>query len=270
MQIVDYLLYYVEYAVDTIDVSRQMDSAQKLFTPLQLIHKQKNNTMKGAPKAPNLKSWEDDTCTKPHTRPPLNKLASPDQIQQKFADTLGNMKTSGIKKSPDEFQDMLGIMKMCQEQDTLGTFESGDFDGLGSMNLHYPVKKNPVFSEPDYQQTTEDNANFLAFLCTWQIEGGQGIPINFDSDSYTICIDTGASCCISNDHSHFVLLDPIENVKVTGIASGLTVKGMGIVKWTFMDDSSQVIEVPDVPMCLLIALSQLRNRRNVKGTVFMP
>ena len=139
MQIVDYLLYYVEYAVDTIDVSRQMDSAQKLFTPLQLIHKQKKKTMKHAPKTPNLRSWEDDTYTKPCIRP-LNKLVSPDQIQWKFADTLGNMKTSGIKKSPDEFQDMLGIMKMCQEQDTLGTFESGDCDRLGSMNLCDPVK----------------------------------------------------------------------------------------------------------------------------------
>jgi len=69
----------------------------------------------------------------------------------------------------------------------------------------------------------------------------------------------GEFCCISSDHSHFVLLDLIENAKVTGIASGLAVKGMGIVKWTFVDDSSQVIElpikdclyVPDVLMCLL-------------------
>ena len=37
MQIVDYLLYYVKYAVDINDISiRQMESAQKLFTPLQL------------------------------------------------------------------------------------------------------------------------------------------------------------------------------------------------------------------------------------------
>ena len=35
--IVDYLLYYVEHAVDTIDASRQMESKRKLFTPLQLI-----------------------------------------------------------------------------------------------------------------------------------------------------------------------------------------------------------------------------------------
>ena len=172
---------------------------------------------------------------------------------------MGNMKTSGIQKSPDAFQDFLGITKKIRAQDTLGTPESGIFDVLGSMISRDPANRFPIFDEPDCPRTTEDNANFLSFLCAWQTEGGQGIPSNFDSDSYPICIDTGASCCISNDLSHFVHLDPIENVKVARIASGLAVKGMGIVKWTFMDDSGQVIDlpikdclyVPDVPMCLL-------------------
>ena len=141
--------------------------------------------MKCAPKAPNLKSWEDDTCTKPHTRPPA-ELASSAQIQWMFANTLGNMKTSGIQKSPDEFQDLLGIMKIIRVQDTLGTPEPGVFDGLGSTIPHDPAKRFPIFDEPDCLQTTEDNTNFLSFLCAWQSKGGQGIPSNFDSDSYPI------------------------------------------------------------------------------------
>ena len=143
---------------------------------------------------------------------------------------LGNMKTSGIQKSPDEFQDLLGIMKIIRVQDTLGTPEPGIFDSLGSMISCDPVTRFPIFDEPDCPRTTEDNANFLSFLWAWQSEGGQGIPSNFDSDSYPICIDTGASCCISNDCSHFLHLDPIGSVKVTRIALGLAMKGMGIVK----------------------------------------
>jgi len=58
--------------------------------------------------------------------------------------------------------------------------------------------------------------------------------------------------------SHFVHLDLIENVKVTGIGSGLPVAGIGIVQWTFMDDNGQEIDLsikdcpymPYVPMCL--------------------
>ena len=95
------------------------------------------------------------------------------------------------------------------------------------------------------------------------------------SGSYPICIDTGTSCCISNDHSHFVLLDLIENVKVTRIASGLAVKGMGIVKWIFMDDRGQVIElpikdclyIPNVLMCLL-SPQQVAQQMKCKGDGF--
>ena len=51
----------------------------------------------------------------------------------------------------------------------------------------------------------------------------------------------------------------MENVQVNRIASGLPVLGIGIIKWTLMDDNGQVIDlpikdclyVPDVPMCLL-------------------
>ena len=78
----------------------------KSFSLLYNLPEQKNNTMKCALKAPNLKPWEDDTCTTPHTRP-LIALMHPDQIQWKFTDMLGNKKTLGIEKPLDEFQDML-------------------------------------------------------------------------------------------------------------------------------------------------------------------
>ena len=212
------------------------------FLLLYNLSEQMNNTIKHDQKALSLRLWEDNMCMRPHARSP-SKLVSPNQVQWKFADTLGTMKTSGIKKSLDKFQDILGIMKMCHEQDKLGAFESGNFDKLGSMNHHDPVKQFPAFNEPDFPCSIEDNVNFLSFLCTWQSKGGQGIQSNFDSESYPICIDTGATCCISTECLHFVLLDLIENVKITGIASRLAVKGMGIVKRTFMDDSSQVIEL---------------------------
>ena len=39
----------------------------KSFSLTYNLNEQKNKTMKHAPKAPNLNSWEDDTCMKHHT-----------------------------------------------------------------------------------------------------------------------------------------------------------------------------------------------------------
>ena len=90
-----------------------------------------------------------------------------------------------------------------------------------------------------------------------------------------VCIDTGASCCISNDCSYFVCLGLIENVKVTGIASGFT--GIRIVQWTFMNDNGQVFDfclLRIVCMCMMYLCayfvhSKLWNRHNQMVMVFM-
>jgi hypothetical protein len=80
------------------------------------------------------------------------------------------------------------------------------------------------------------------------------------SSNAPICIDTGASCCISNDKKDFVNFTPSSTDSVIhGISSGLKIAGTGTITWTILDDDGDEITihihdclyVPDAPMCLL-------------------
>jgi hypothetical protein len=77
--------------------------------------------------------------------------------------------------------------------------------------------------------------------------------------SQTICVDTGASACIS-DHKHdFVTLDTYGSAFIEGIGSGLKIAGTGTLRWILLDDDGQeitlfvrdILYMPAVPMCLL-------------------
>jgi hypothetical protein len=66
---------------------------------------------------------------------------------------------------------------------------------------------------------------------------------NFDTDAERICIDTGASACLSTKKENFISLKPISNVKINGIASGLQVDGIGLLKWSIRDDNNKEIDL---------------------------
>jgi len=82
---------------------------------------------------------------------------------------------------------------------------------------------------------------------------------HFDPTVERICVDTGASACISTQKGNFIHLHPVNNLKINGIGSGLLIEGIGVLKWSVRDDSGNQIDlfvkdalyVPTAPMGLL-------------------
>jgi hypothetical protein len=82
--------------------------------------------------------------------------------------------------------------------------------------------------------TTSSNHDKLCYLHAWQSSNSSAMKLLCFSSNQSICIDTGASCCISNNKEDFVNFTPSPTPAVLhGILSGLR------------------IYVPEAPMCLL-------------------
>ena len=84
--------------------------------------------------------------------------------------------------------------------------------------------------------------------------------VSFDSDSYTIGIDSQASCSMFNRESAFIEINKIRGVKVKGIGGqSVEAKGIGTVKFKIEDDAGKVhvikikntLYVPAVPISLI-------------------
>jgi hypothetical protein len=81
----------------------------------------------------------------------------------------------------------------------------------------------------------------------------------FDPAIERICVDTGASTCISPMKGNFITLQPVTNVQINGIGTGLPIEDIGCLKWSIRDDENNEIDlflnntlyVPKVPMGLL-------------------
>jgi hypothetical protein len=79
------------------------------------------------------------------------------------------------------------------------------------------------------------------------------------SDDHAICIDTGASCCISNCKDDLIPFAPSSSTILKGISGGLSINGTGTLKWNILDDNGDEVAlyihnnlyIPDAPMCLL-------------------
>lgn len=108
--------------------------------------------------------------------------------------------------------------------------------------------------------SSPSNATKLAMLCAWQTSNSRTpIYMDYAPGSKAICVDTGASSCISNDRKDFITLEKVNNQTISGIGSGLTIEGHGTLRWTINDDDGNAIilhvrnalYVPNVPMCLL-------------------
>jgi hypothetical protein len=55
-----------------------------------------------------------------------------------------------------------------------------------------------------------------------------------------IILDTGASISISPYSTDFIgEIKPVQNITLKGIASGLTVTGIGTIQYTFQNDSNE-------------------------------
>jgi hypothetical protein len=79
------------------------------------------------------------------------------------------------------------------------------------------------------------------------------------SDERAICINTGASCCISNSKEDFLTFAPSSSSVLQGIGSGISIAGTGTIKWCILNDNGDEVDlhlhnslyVPGAPMCLL-------------------
>jgi len=49
--------------------------------------------------------------------------------------------------------------------------------------------------------------------------------------------------CLFNDASHFTSLNPIQQMTINGIGSGLEVKGVGMTRWLVLDDKGNEVEL---------------------------
>jgi hypothetical protein len=71
-----------------------------------------------------------------------------------------------------------------------------------------------------------------------------------------LCIDTGASGTIWIWKQHFISLQKVDSMMITGIASGLKVQGIGVIRLTIMGRDDNTIEIiiwyalyePEAPM----------------------
>jgi hypothetical protein len=111
---------------------------------------------------------------------------------------------------------------------------------------------------PSLKVNTPIDNHHKAMLLSLSTPGGSD-TYQFDTDAERICIDTGASACISTKKESFKSLKPMSNIKINGIASGLQVAGIGLLKWSIRDDDNNEINlyirdalyVPQAPMGLL-------------------
>jgi hypothetical protein len=114
----------------------------------------------------------------------------------------------------------------------------------------------PSLPEIDSNST---NLQTRCYLSAWQyIHASNTRLLKFSSDR-PVCIDTGASCCISNNKDDFITFAPSSSTVLKGISSGLTIAGTGTIKWVFLNDDGDEVTinlhnslyVPETPMCLL-------------------
>ena len=96
--------------------------------------------------------------------------------------------------------------------------------------------------------------------------------MDFAPGSHAICVDTGASACVSNHKQNFVSLDTGGSTFIKGIGSGLQIAGTGALRWILLDDDGRkntlffrdAFYVPAVPMCLLCPQQIAQQTRKIK------
>jgi hypothetical protein len=111
---------------------------------------------------------------------------------------------------------------------------------------------------PEYTRSESENRHLQAYLYSLTTPNHHD-KVHFGSDTENICIDTGASACISRIKANFVNLHPITNLTIKGIGTGLPIEGIGTLRWSIRDDSHNEIDlyvkdalyVPAAPMGLL-------------------
>jgi hypothetical protein len=114
--------------------------------------------------------------------------------------------------------------------------------------------------EPQRERSSDENAKLLAYL-TALISADikkKGKAV-FDPGGEYVYVDTGASSTIWNFFKYLISLEKIDNLMINGIASGLKVEAVRLLKFTIMYTEENTLDliirdalyVPNAPMCLL-------------------
>jgi hypothetical protein len=96
----------------------------------------------------------------------------------------------------------------------------------------------------------------------------------FDSDSFDILIDGGATACISNDLGDFISPPRPSKVRVKGFNGASSSTRIGTVRWSLLDDSGRrhTLQIPntyyvhDCPMRLLSPQHYSQETNDLRGT----
>ena len=140
---------------------------------------------------------------------------------------------------------------------------------IGTMEFLNPTRDQTsrlranlgISTFPPYPHT--HNTNFYQFdtgpSCIDDLRAYAAQPskstwtLHLDSDSFDICIDTGASATCTMTADDFVpgTFQKLKGFSINGISSGLQVLGYGTIRWVLHDDTNVPIDV-EIDRALLI------------------
>jgi hypothetical protein len=100
--------------------------------------------------------------------------------------------------------------------------------------VHYPPL-HPISTPQSIQRQTQLHAYMSAH---------KGFPTTFTPDKVSFVIDTGASITITFDKNDFVTaIRPVQPTTLQGIASGLSVEGIGDAEYVFCMDNNKSVTI---------------------------
>ena len=107
-------------------------------------------------------------------------------------------------------------------------------------NLFIFLAKSDEFHQPAYFRTPESNIKLLNAVSNTSMN-----HISFNTDSYPLVIDSGASSSATPFKSDYIdsTYKTLEGVIISGIASGLKTASIGSVSYKIKDDNRNSIDL---------------------------
>jgi hypothetical protein len=97
---------------------------------------------------------------------------------------------------------------------------------------------------PENERSAAEKTKLLAHLTALvRAELNKKGKAIFDPGGKSVCIDTGASGTIWTWKQHFISLQKVDNMIINGIASGLKLQGIGVIRLTIMDTDDNTIDI---------------------------
>jgi len=127
----------------------------------------------------------------------------------------------------------------------------------------------PTFSQPFFSKHTTSLRDLRALQCSFDRQ-------HAISSAVSLILDTGASVSITHSPADFISsIRPVQHTTLQGIAEGLTVKGLGTVRYAVQDDAGKVrhltipdvLYVPDCPSRLICPRQLLQSTRDPAATM---